>query len=96
MFYKCSCDSCGSTINITAKSLKKVQCSNCGQNMTGIVKTFNGKQLAEFRKSHAHSQAEFAQLLDVDRSYVSKLENNVYPISDQVINRLEDLFDLAS
>lgn len=56
-----------------------------------------GKVIRQARKDKGFSQRELAKLIQVDYSYLSKLENDhaAYPPSKDVIQLLVDFLDLA-
>lgn len=50
-----------------------------------------GRALATLRKRRGHSQAEVAELLGVDRSYVAKLEGgHSSPLLDLILHAVAD------
>ncbi len=58
-----------------------------------IGNTMLGVKLKELRESKSLLQRQVAAVLGVDTAYVSKIENNEKPISDENLEKLAKLFD---
>lgn len=50
-----------------------------------------GLNIAYYRKSRNYTQLELCELLDIDRSYISKIELGNVGVSLDIIFRLSDL-----
>lgn len=52
-----------------------------------------GEKLKELRESKGLLQRQVAAELDVDTAYISKMENNDKPISNENLEKIAQLFD---
>lgn len=55
----------------------------------------NGEKIKNLRSKIGFSQAQIANYLDVDQSYISKIESGEREISTDIIKKLSELFGVT-
>lgn len=55
-----------------------------------------GFNIAYYRKLNKYTQMKLSELLDVDRSYISKIELGRVGVSLDIVFRLSDLFEIPA
>jgi len=53
---------------------------------------FKGSRLVALRKSHGMNQLQLALEIGISKSYLSKIENDIYPVTVSLAEKLSELF----
>jgi len=88
--YKFKCSTCNQFVTANDKHAKIV-CS-CSTEMIRSVIKFKGNRLIALRKSHNMSQLQLAFELGISKSYLSRIEHDLYPVTEILAEKLSSLF----
>jgi Helix-turn-helix. len=80
---------CGKSIEVIGERTK-ARC-NCKKIMVQVASLH---PLVLYRYKHNLTQKELSNLLDVDRSLISKIETNNFRLSDKVIRKIKRITEL--
>lgn len=92
--HKFKCTICNISVKVTSKHTR-IMCAACSSEMVLQPKTFKGGQIISLRHLHKVTQSSLAESLGISAGYLSKIETNLAPLTDVLIEKLGEMFKVA-